>query len=245
MKLALDNLKSIYEAGVILPGFALRGRPESRTIYGPDPAVCFSEQPLREFAEYVRIRDDSRSVTGYGVAINKKDLFSEGGLPVVSGLEKPYSLEKGAPDFVEAQRSLHPQLGLPWHEQYRFVNFNLHREPPSDWTHEREWRWKKQTHIGIDGFPFAGSGASSTSLGMSKGRFAFVVESDKDIASVRSWGLDTVRAQIGRRRYGERYDLYLETLYLPKLIGARIFSLETVRRECAAGRDLFAKIETQ
>ena len=65
---------------------APRGNPPRPTIYGPLRAVCFTEQPLLEFAKYVQIRASDAEVTGYAVAVHREDLFAEGGMPVISGL---------------------------------------------------------------------------------------------------------------------------------------------------------------
>src|SRR5436190_18328136 len=74
-------LARILCEGVLRPGFALRGSPGRATIYGPQPAVCFSEQPLDAFASCVRARNDMAAMAAYGILLHKHDVYVAGGLP--------------------------------------------------------------------------------------------------------------------------------------------------------------------
>ena len=72
-----NTLLSIARDGAIRPSWSERS--SRRTIYGPRPCVCFTEQPLSGFAEYARLCP--------GVAVNIETI---GGFQV----EFPY-LEAG------------------------------------------------------------------------------------------------------------------------------------------------------
>jgi len=138
---AFDVLKSIAVEGLLRPAFAPRGSPPKSTIYGPSPAVCFTEQPLLAFMRYLDARRNSQTVSGYGLVINKRTLLDLGGLPVIYGARVVNELDQTSPDFDPAFRLLGVDT-LPLHEQFRYVAFNPSRDGFAlDWSHEREWRW--------------------------------------------------------------------------------------------------------
>src|SRR4051812_46151197 len=61
-----------------------RGR---RTIYGADPAVCFTEMPIAAFVEAGHARPKRGEVMGpYGLIFPKAAMFSLGARPVIYGL---------------------------------------------------------------------------------------------------------------------------------------------------------------
>ncbi|MFN0197753.1 MAG: hypothetical protein ACKVT0_13495 [Planctomycetaceae bacterium] len=140
-KPAREVLRSILIEGVLRPGFALRGDSPRPTIYGPNSAVCFSEQPLWAFLEYLHARQNSSAMAGYGLLVHKHDVYVAGGLPVIYGLSESKVLTSGDKGYCPSQRQLRSN-DLPFDQQYRYVAYAPTRSPePLDWTHEREWRW--------------------------------------------------------------------------------------------------------
>ncbi|QDG49516.1 DUF4427 domain-containing protein [Persicimonas caeni] len=127
-------LRHILRSQEVLPTWSIRnGR---RTVYGPRPAVCFSEMPLAAFL----IAGEDRSARGehmstFGVMFKKEDLFALGARPVIYGLTD----EQRARKRTDGAR-VFPESALPLREQYRYVAYNPTRDRPLDWTHEREWR---------------------------------------------------------------------------------------------------------
>lgn len=123
-----DVLKNIIREGGLRANLSFRNG--KATIYGNNPVICFTEMPLINFLEYVKLRHNSSRITQYGVAMLKKEVYKNGGRPVISGL----STEKF--EYLDAQKKiLKPEI-LPLAEQYRYVKFDF----ATDWTHEREWR---------------------------------------------------------------------------------------------------------
>lgn len=110
-----------------------------RTIYGPRPAVCFSEMPLAAFLESSRKRETKdKKMSSYGLTFNKVRLHDCGANPVIYGLSNRHAkLPKGEDGN---QRLINNGL-LPLAEQYRYVTYAPAPEVRIDWTHEREWRW--------------------------------------------------------------------------------------------------------
>lgn len=110
-----------------------------RTIYGPNPAVCFTEMPLAAFIEAGAIREArGEAMSQFGLVFPKAALFQIGANPVIYGLDNRNasipSGREGGPRILDAGL-------LPYHEQYRYVTYNPAGNRPIDWTHEREWRW--------------------------------------------------------------------------------------------------------
>jgi DNA-binding XRE family transcriptional regulator len=102
------------------------------TIYGNNPVVCFTEMPLINFLQYANLRGNRTRFTEYGVALLKKELYENGGRPVISGLSSTKF------EYLDAsKRILKPEI-LPLSEQYRYVKLDFSKG--NDWTHEREWR---------------------------------------------------------------------------------------------------------
>lgn len=123
-----DVLKNIIREGGLRANLSFRNG--KATIYGDNPVICLTEMPLINFLEYVRLRHNPSRITQYGVAMLKKEVYKNGGRPVISGL----STEKF--EYLDAQKKiLKPEI-LPFSEQYRYVKFDFF----TDWTHEREWR---------------------------------------------------------------------------------------------------------
>ena len=110
---ALDNLASILRDGII--------RGSSRMIAGRQPTVCMFDAPLAELSRLLN-RLNRRRYQPFGVALEKHYAFAMGARPVI------YI------PLAEARRI------LPDGELWRVVAIDLGRDPPIDWTFEREWR---------------------------------------------------------------------------------------------------------
>ncbi|KGF71365.1 hypothetical protein DO97_21640 [Neosynechococcus sphagnicola sy1] len=114
-------------------------RNNVRTIYGPNPAVCFTEMPIAAFLEAGEARSRrGEAMSQFALVFPKKELFKVGANPVIYGLDDrnywPPSGKGGGSRIIDPER-------LPEREQYRYVTYNPASSSPIDWTHEREWRW--------------------------------------------------------------------------------------------------------
>jgi hypothetical protein len=110
-----------------------------RTIYGPAPAVCFTEMPIAAFLEAGQARRArGEAMSPFAIIFPKRKLFNIGARPVIYGLSaKNPSIPKGDGG---GPRIINPKK-LPLEEQYRYVTFQPSGFVSVDWTHEREWRW--------------------------------------------------------------------------------------------------------
>lgn len=109
-----------------------------RTIYGPSPAICFTEMPIAAFIEagYAR-RAKGQAMSPFALVFPKDALHDIGARPVMYGLSEDVILPSGSGG---GQRLLSENV-LPLQEQYRYVSHSLGPGKTVDWTHEREWRW--------------------------------------------------------------------------------------------------------
>ena len=126
-------LKDVLKCGYLKPSKAPRpvntlGRANYDTIRGDFPAVCFSEQPLSAFL--ASFFANGRRYPRCGIAFEKRHLFQYGGRPVIYGDK----------DMLDR---LHKE------DKYLWFNYDPLRQPPIDFTHEREWR----TKVKICNFP--------------------------------------------------------------------------------------------
>lgn len=113
-------------------------RNEVRTIYGPDPAICFSDMPIPAFIEASRIRHARGEAMGeVALAFPKGCMRRLGALPVIYGLSMP---PKTWPNGMDYAPRIFPESVLPLAEQYRYVADVSTQGMQIDWTHEREWR---------------------------------------------------------------------------------------------------------
>lgn len=114
-------------------------RNDKRTIYGPSPAVCFTEMPLAAFLEAGSTREArGEAMSQYALVFPKVGLFSMGAKPVIYGLD---NLNAYVPAGINGKARILSNDLLPEMEQYRYVTFNPSSNRPVDWSHEREWRW--------------------------------------------------------------------------------------------------------
>jgi hypothetical protein len=113
-------------------------RNDVRTVYGRNPAVCFTEMPLAAFIEAGEVRASrDEAMSPYGLIFSKAALFQAGGRPVIYGL----STSPLIPSGNGGGERIIPETSLPLAEQYRYVTYAPSSQKRIDWTHEREWRW--------------------------------------------------------------------------------------------------------
>lgn len=121
-----------------------------RTVYGPRPAVCFSEMPLAAFLETSVARKAAGQAMGlYALTFPKLGMHQMGGLPAIYGLSTPFA---SIPNGKDGKARILSADVLPEIEQYRYVTYSPSGPKSIDWLHEREWRW-----------PFTGDLAKSES----------------------------------------------------------------------------------
>ncbi len=133
---AFEVLCCIIRLGGITPGYSFR--KGKTTIYGGKPAICATEMPLYSFADYVKSRAKSETVSAYGIAFLKSEFHLAGGRHAI------YALSQDGFTMVENDqtRRILPSDVLPRAEQYRYVAYNPNSSSLwIDWSHEREWRW--------------------------------------------------------------------------------------------------------
>jgi hypothetical protein len=139
---AFGVLKQIVTDGYLKGGWSPRSA--RKTVFGTEPAVCFTETPLNGFLDYVKKRKNLFAIDNYGIFVKKKDLFLSGGRSVIYGTTlDPKESQQGEYWFID---------GLSQEEQYRYILTKINEK--NDWMHEREWRWanwnRKST---LDGLP--------------------------------------------------------------------------------------------
>ncbi len=224
-KSPFEVLKSILKCGYLRPSFAPRtsvfGRGTRRTVRGPHPVVCFTEQPLSAFVKSCNTLPDR--YRPYAVAVRKDRLFEYGGRPVVYGDE----------DLLGS---------LPEHEKFLWVAFNPIPKSslggyPLDWTHEREWRSTvndyKVTGLGTyltDGVPLLLPQTDSH-------RYLpwVIVSSTDEAAEMRRW-VESLGEYKGANVLQREYHRNLR--YVP------IVPLDEVRMRLSKGENSWARIDT-
>ncbi|MGD0290669.1 MAG: hypothetical protein ABSC63_13560 [Candidatus Binataceae bacterium] len=112
-KSAIDNLDAILRGGVI--------HGATRFIRGRRPVVCLFDATVGELGQLLA-RSNRRRYEPFGVALDKRYAFAMGARPV---LYMPWR---------EAR------LILAEEEWWRVATIDLDRNPPIDWSFEREWR---------------------------------------------------------------------------------------------------------
>ena len=127
----LEVLKLILKCGYLYATFAPRtprfAGQVRNTIQGPNPAVCFTEQPLSAF---IRLCKALSRYHWYGLAFDKRNIFSYGGRSVIYGDQS----------LLARLRDEDQYLWVCYDPIPSFTTFNSQHEYPLDWSHEREWR---------------------------------------------------------------------------------------------------------
>jgi hypothetical protein len=110
---ALDNLVTILREGAM--------RSSTRMVRGERAVVCLFDVALGDL-RILLDRRNRRRYQPFGIAVDKRYAFRMGARPVIY---MPWR---------EAERLLAPA------ERWRVVALDLERNPPVDWSFEREWR---------------------------------------------------------------------------------------------------------
>lgn len=132
-------LQNILRCGYLEPSFAprksvtIRG-PQTNTIQGPYPVVCFTDQPLSSFIQ--SCMSLSSRYSPYGVSFEKRNLFQYGGRPAVYG----------DTNFLARLSNEDKYLWV----RYDPIPDSQYGDYPLDWTHEREWRTRVRKYHFLD-----------------------------------------------------------------------------------------------
>ena len=110
---ALDNLVRILEDNLV--------RGSTRMIIGGHRGVCLFDAPAHELG-HLLTRENRRRYEPFGIAVDKRYAFSMGARPVIY------------------MPSAEAAAILNHDEMWRVVSIDITRNPPIDWTFEREWR---------------------------------------------------------------------------------------------------------
>ncbi|KAA0579760.1 DUF4427 domain-containing protein [Azospirillum sp. B21] len=134
---AMFMLRAALRNGRLWATWSYRGN--ARTIYGPDPAVCFTDMPIAAFVEASQLRHARGEAMGeVALVFPKNDMRRLGARPVVYGLSQELSVW---PSGSDGRPRIFPADVMPPVEQYRYVSDVSSSGQRIDWTHEREWRW--------------------------------------------------------------------------------------------------------
>ena len=128
-------MRNAVRQGRLWATWSFRG--DRRTIYGPDPAVCYTDMPIAAFVEAGLARAArGEAMSPYGLIFPKRAMFAEGARPVIYALSDDVSVSSRSDGarLIAAHQ-------LPLAEQFRYVTYDPAAPRPIDWTHEREWRW--------------------------------------------------------------------------------------------------------
>jgi hypothetical protein len=129
-------LRCIIRHGRIWATWSRRGG--RRTIYGPRPAVCFTDMPIAAFVQTSHARAArGEKISLYAILLPKAAMFGRGARPVIYGLSRSRAVSLTRDDGARMLES----DTLPDKEQYRYVAYDPDKADGPDWSHEREWRW--------------------------------------------------------------------------------------------------------
>lgn len=143
---SLDESDDLLPAGYLLRAALRNGRlwatwskrGSARTIFGPNPAVCFTEMPIAALLEAGQARRaKGEAMSPFALAFPKRELHRLGARPTIYGLSSNILPPAGDDGGLR----LLPEDALPLIEQYRYVSHFYGQKKTVDWTHEREWRW--------------------------------------------------------------------------------------------------------
>lgn len=130
---AIFMLRAALRNGRLWATWSYRNR--ARTIYGPNPAICFTDMPIAAFVESSRERHArGEAMAEVALVFPKLQMKGLDARPAIYGLSKDPT---AWPSGRGGGPRIFPADVLPLHEQYRYVTDAY----PIDWSHEREWRW--------------------------------------------------------------------------------------------------------
>ncbi len=115
---AFQRLRAILRDGHLLAG--------TRFIRGGHACICFSEAPLQALEAGLVNPDFYTRYSPFGIMVSKRWLYARGGRPVIYQAEGEYDI-------------------LPAAQSWRHVTYEPLRDPPIDFTWEREWRIRVDT----------------------------------------------------------------------------------------------------
>jgi hypothetical protein len=142
-------LRAALRSGRLWSTWSYRGG--KRTVFGPDPAVCFTEMPIAAFLYAGKARRaNGEAMSPLALAFPKRTLQHLGARAAIYGLSNDVRLppgEDGGPRLL-------PEHRLPLQEQYRYVSHVYEDSKMVDWMHEREWRWPYRQQSGAQQIDF-------------------------------------------------------------------------------------------
>lgn len=110
---AFETLKKIINEQQLLGSDTL--------IKGCYKCVCFSEAPLQSLNDGLVNPEFYTKYSPFGIMVEKKWLFERGGRPVIYQSDEEFEL-------------------LPESHKWRHMRYEPHKNPPIDFSWEREWR---------------------------------------------------------------------------------------------------------
>ncbi|MBF0657794.1 DUF4427 domain-containing protein [Psychrobacter sp. NG25] len=133
---AFFMLRATLRNGRIWATWSIRNNQP--TVYGYNPAICFTEMPIAAFLEsgYKR-RLAGEAMSPIALVFPKEALYNLGARQVISGGSEGSNVSSIK---VKGGYRLLPESSFSLREQYRYVTYSL-GERKIDWTHEREWRY--------------------------------------------------------------------------------------------------------
>lgn len=156
---AMFLLRCAIRSGDLWATWSTRGGV--RTIYGPKPAVCFTDMPTAAFLETAKQRQAAgEKISSIALTFPKNKMFELGARPVIYSLsDRSIPMPKG--DKESGERTFPPDV-LPIREQYRYVTYSPVGDYRVEWTHEREWRWPLEVTIPFGDEATTGFGPNET-----------------------------------------------------------------------------------
>lgn len=103
----------------------------NKMIKGKHKCVCFSETPLPVLQQLFSNKNHIVKYRPFGIVYNKETIYRMGGLPVIYQPEEDY-------------------CKLPPNKAHLHMTFDLRKEPPTDFTWEREWRYRSDDGIVLE-----------------------------------------------------------------------------------------------
>lgn len=102
-----------------------------RTVYGPNPAICFTEMPIAAFLQAGQARwQIGQAMSPFALVFPKNALYQLGALPVISGLSSKSCFSA---HYDTAGNRMFPESSLPSIEQFRYVTLDIGGARAVDW----------------------------------------------------------------------------------------------------------------